>query len=83
MFRLERSRGPALQARSGEVTFRGDAAFAEPELHQALEERTFKLRDPLSANDNLQRNIIELLKRGRWDRFSHQRGAAVAERHRV
>jgi Transposase DDE domain group 1 len=45
------------------VTFRGDAAFAKPELYEALEERTVKYAIRLPANDNLQRNITELLTR--------------------
>jgi hypothetical protein len=51
------------QAQSKEVAFRGDAAFAKPELYQALEERDVKYAIRLPANDNLQRNIAELLTR--------------------
>jgi hypothetical protein len=51
------------QAQGKEVTFRGDAAFAKPELYEALEERTVKYAIRLPANDNLQRNITELLTR--------------------
>jgi Transposase DDE domain group 1 len=51
------------QAQSKEVAFRGDAAFAKPELDQALEERDVKYAIRLPANDNLQRNIAELLTR--------------------
>ena len=51
------------QAQSKEVAFRGDAAFAKPELYQALEEREVKYAIRLPANDNLQRNIAELLSR--------------------
>ena len=51
------------QAQGKEVTFRGDAAFAKPELYEALEERTMKYAIRLPANDNLQRNIMELLTR--------------------
>jgi hypothetical protein len=51
------------QAQSKEVAFRGDAAFAKPELYQALEEREVKYAIRLPANDNLQRNIAELLTR--------------------
>jgi Transposase DDE domain group 1 len=46
-----------------EVVFRADAAFAKPELYQALEERDVKYAICLPANDNLQRNIAELLTR--------------------
>ena len=51
------------QAQSKEVAFRGDAAFAKPELYQALEERDVKYAIRLPANDNLERNIAELLTR--------------------
>src|ERR1039458_6810281 len=51
------------QAQSKEVAFRGDAAFAKPELYQAMEERDVKYAIRLPANDNLQRNIAELLTR--------------------
>ena len=46
-----------------EVVFRADAAFAKPELYEALEERDVKYSIRLPANDNLQRNISELLTR--------------------
>ena len=46
-----------------EVVFRADAAFAKPELYEALEEQTVKYAIRLPANDNLQRNIRELLTR--------------------
>ena len=46
-----------------EVVFRADAAFAKPELYDALEEREVKYAIRLPANDNLQRNIRELLAR--------------------
>jgi Transposase DDE domain group 1 len=51
------------QKRGKEVAFRGDAAFAKPELYEALEERDVKYVIRLPANDNLQRNIRELLTR--------------------
>ena len=52
------------QQRQGkEVVFRADAAFAKPELYAALEERNVKYAIRLPANDNLQRNITELLTR--------------------
>lgn len=54
------------QAQGKEVVFRGDAAFAKPELYEALEERDVKYAIRLPANDNLQRNIMELLAR-QWD----------------
>jgi hypothetical protein len=46
-----------------EVVFRADAAFAKPDIYEALEEREVKYAIRLSANDNLQRNIKELLTR--------------------
>jgi hypothetical protein len=46
-----------------EVLFRGDAAFARPELYEALEEREVKYAIRLPANPNVERNIAELLKR--------------------
>jgi len=52
------------QLRNGkEVAFRGDAAFAKPEIYQALEERGVKYAVRLPANENLERNIEELLTR--------------------
>jgi len=46
-----------------EVAFRADAAFAKPEVYEALEERgvTYAIRIP--ANDSLERDISELLPR--------------------
>jgi hypothetical protein len=52
-----------LKALGIEVAFRGDAAFAKPEIYEALEERDVKYVIRLPANDNLQRNITELSKR--------------------
>src|SRR5216683_225527 len=46
-----------------EVVFRADAAFAKPELYEALEEWDVKYAIRLPGNDNLQRNITELLTR--------------------
>jgi hypothetical protein len=51
------------QRLSKEVVFRADAAFAKPELYETLEERDVKYAIRLPANDNLQRNIMELLTR--------------------
>jgi hypothetical protein len=45
------------------VAFRADAAFAKPELYEVLEAREVKYAIRLPANDNLGRNITELLKR--------------------
>jgi hypothetical protein len=45
------------------VVFRADAAFAKPEIYEALEARDVKYAIRLPANDNLQRNITQLLTR--------------------
>mgnify|MGYP005840012151 CR=1 FL=1 len=46
-----------------EVVIRADAAFAKPEIYAALEEREAKYAIRIPANDNLQRDIAELLTR--------------------
>jgi hypothetical protein len=51
------------QSMGKEVVFRADAAFAKPEIYEALEERGVKYAIRLPANDNLQRDIEELLTR--------------------
>jgi len=51
------------QAEGKEVAFRADAAFAKPEIYEALEERGVKYAIRISANENLERDIAELLKR--------------------
>ena len=52
------------QQRMGkEVVFRADAAFAKPEIYEALEERGVKYAIRIPANDNLERDIAELLPR--------------------
>ena len=52
------------QQRMGkEIAFRADAAFAKPEVYEALEERGVKYAIRIPANDILQRDIEELLKR--------------------
>jgi hypothetical protein len=51
------------QTLNKEVVFRGDAAFANPKLYEALEERGVKTAIRVPANDNLQRKITELLTR--------------------
>jgi hypothetical protein len=45
------------------VVFRADAAFAKPELYEALEARNVKYTIRLPGNDHLQRKIKELLTR--------------------
>ena len=52
------------QQRLGKVVvFRADAAFAKPEIYEALEERQVKYVIRLPANDNLERKVAQLLKR--------------------
>jgi len=46
-----------------EVVFRADAAFAKPEIYEALEERGVKYAIRIPANDSLERDISELLTR--------------------
>jgi len=57
---------PEIERQQGlgkEVVFRADAAFAKPEIYEALEERGVKYAIRLPANDNLLRDIEELLTR--------------------
>jgi len=52
------------QQRMGkEVAFRADAAFAKPEIYEALEERVVKYAIRIPSNDNLERDIAELAVR--------------------
>jgi len=51
------------QRLSKEVVFRADAAFAKPEIYEALEERGVKYAIRIPANDSLERDIAELLTR--------------------
>ena len=51
------------QQRGKVVVFRADAAFAKPELYEALEQRQVKYVIRLPANDNLERKVAQLLKR--------------------
>jgi hypothetical protein len=51
------------QQQGKDVVFRADAAFAKPELYEALEERDVKYAIRLPSNDNLERDIAELLTR--------------------
>jgi len=46
-----------------EVVFRADAAFAKPEIYEALEERGVKYAIRIPANENLDRDVGELLPR--------------------
>ncbi len=51
------------QDQGKEVVFRADAAFAKPEIYEALEERGVKYAIRIPANDSLERDISELLTR--------------------
>jgi hypothetical protein len=44
-----------------EVVFRADAAFAKPEICDAMESRGVKYAIRISANENLERDVAELL----------------------
>ena len=46
-----------------EVVFRADAAFAKPEIYEALESRGVKYAIRIPANESLDRDIAELLTR--------------------
>ena len=46
-----------------EMVFRADAAFAKPEIYEALEECGAKYAIRIPANDSLERDIAELLPR--------------------
>jgi hypothetical protein len=52
------------QQRMGkDVAFRADAAFAKPEIYDASEERGVKYAIRIPSNDNLERDIAELVVR--------------------
>jgi len=51
------------QQNGKEVAFRADAAFAKPEIYEALQERGVKYAIRIPANENLERDIAELLPR--------------------
>ena len=51
------------QGNGKEVAFRADAAFAKPEIYEALEERGVMYTIRVPANENLERDIAELLPR--------------------
>jgi DDE family transposase len=46
-----------------EVVFRADAAFAKPEIYEALESRGVKYAIRIPANEHLERDVAELLPR--------------------
>ena len=51
------------QRRGKEVAFRTDAAFAKPEIYEALKERGVKYAIRIPTNDDLERDIAELVPR--------------------
>jgi hypothetical protein len=51
------------QEQGKEVVVRADAAFAKPEVYEALEERGVNYAIRIPANENLERDIAELLTR--------------------
>lgn len=51
------------QALGKEVAFRADAAFAKPEIYEALESRCVKYAIRIPAKPNLERDVDELLPR--------------------
>jgi hypothetical protein len=51
------------QAEGKQVAFRADAAFAKPDIYEALEERGVKYAIRIPANESLERDIAELLTR--------------------
>ena len=48
---------------SSSIVTAGDAAFAKPEIYEALEEHGVKYAIRLPANESLERDISELLPR--------------------
>jgi hypothetical protein len=80
------------QQQGKEVVFRADAAFAKPEIYEALEARGVKYAIRLPANANLERDMAELLTRpvGRpshnpvvWDRRFRDQAASWKTVRRV
>lgn len=53
------------------MVFRADAAFAKPEIYEAVEQRGVKYAIRIPTNDSLRRNIAELLTRP-VGRLSHK-----------
>src|SRR5438105_10920467 len=55
-----RGRSRSMRQLGKEVAFRGEAAFARPEVYEALEARGLKYAIRIPANDSLERDIGEL-----------------------
>jgi len=51
------------QKLGNEIAFRADAAFAKPEIYEALEQRSVTYAIRIPSNDSLERDIAELLTR--------------------
>ena len=51
------------QAEGKQVSFRADAAFAKPEIYEALEKWGVRFAIRIPANESLERDIAELLTR--------------------
>ncbi|MGD0923308.1 MAG: transposase [Terriglobia bacterium] len=66
-----------------EVVFRADAAFAKPEIYEALEECGVKYAIRIPANDSVERDISELLTRpvGRLVKHARYYWLLLAEGH--
>jgi hypothetical protein len=65
---------PEIERQQGmgqEVAFRADAAFAKPEIYEALEKRGVEYAIRIPSNDGLERDIAELLTRP-VGRLSHK-----------
>lgn len=60
------------QAGGKDVAFWADAAFAKPEIYEALEERGVRYAIRIPTNDSLERDIAELLTRPWEDRAANQ-----------
>jgi hypothetical protein len=45
------------------VTFRADAAFARPEIYEALEKRGIEYAIRMPTNENLEQEVVDLLVR--------------------
>jgi hypothetical protein len=70
------------QEQGKEIAFRADAAFAKPEIYETLEECGVKYAIRIPANDNLGRDIAELLPRpvGRPSKRPSTRGFCIRRR---
>ena len=51
------------QQQGKDVVVRADAAFAKPELYEALEKRGVRYAIRIPSNDILEREVAELLRR--------------------